>query len=149
VAELTWHSGEEQSWTFDTLCTELSGLIRDSATPPGPHQALPVDVAETDKTYVIEIELPGIDTNDVRVDVLGNEIRVHGDIPRRDNPGALRYHTRREGHFDNQVALPSEVDALRTSATLRNGVLTVRVPKVADDVSQGAEPVVVPVTGPL
>ncbi|MEE6169167.1 MULTISPECIES: Hsp20/alpha crystallin family protein [unclassified Mycolicibacterium] len=76
-------------------------------------------------------------------------IRVRGDVPRRDNAGKLRYHTRREGHFDNQVALPSDVDPLRTAATLRNGVLTVRAPKAGDDGVPGAEPVAVPVTGPL
>jgi HSP20 family protein len=145
----TWHAADEHPWTFDSLGAQLSGLIRDSATPPWPQQALPVDVAETDVAYVIEIDLPGIDTNDVRVDMLGNEIRVRGEVPRRESPGTLRYHTRREGHFDNQVALPSEVDPLRTFATLRNGVLTVCAPKVAGDVSRGAAPVVVPVTGPL
>lgn len=149
MADSRWLSGDEHPWTFDSLCTQLSGLIRDSATPPGPQQALPVDVAETDETYVIEIELPGINTNDVRVDVLGNEVRVRGDIPRRDNHATLRYHTRREGHFDNQVALPSEVDPFRTVATLRDGVLTVRAPKAVDYVGPDAEPVAVPVTGPL
>lgn len=128
---------------------QLSGLIRDCATAPGPQQALPVDVAETAEAYVIEIELPGITTSDVRVDVVGNEIRVRGDVPRRDNDGKLRYHTRREGHFDNQVALPSDVDPLRTAATLRDGVLTVRAPKAADDGLAAVEPVAVPVTGPL
>ena len=149
MADSTWPGGEEHPWTFDSLCMQLSGLIRDCATAPGPQQALPVDVAETAEAYVIEIELPGITTSDVRVDVVGNEIRVRGDVPRRDNAGKLRYHTRREGHFDNQVALPSDVDPLRTAATLRDGVLTVRAPKAADNGLLAVEPVAVPVTGPL
>ncbi|MBN3455358.1 Hsp20/alpha crystallin family protein [Mycolicibacterium sp.] len=149
MADPTWPSGEEGPWTFDSLRSQLSELMRDTATPPGPQQALPVDVAETDEAYVIEVDLPGIDTADIRVDVIGNEVRVRGDIPRRDSPGTLRYHTRREGHFDNQVALPSEVDPLRTAATLRNGVLTVRAPKTFASGPSYAEPVAVPVTGPL
>jgi HSP20 family protein len=87
VADSRWPSGEEHPWTFDSLCTQLSGLIRDSATAPG--------------------------------------------------------------HFDNQVALPSDVDPFQTAAALRDGVLTVRAPKAADDVVPGVEPVAVPVSGPL
>jgi HSP20 family protein len=146
MAEPSWRPGVADPWTFDSLCWRLGELVRDAGSAAGSHRALPVDVAETDDGYVVEIELPGISTGDVRVDVIGNEIRVRGEIRPRDSPGKLRYHTRRVGSFDNQVALPSQVDARRTEATLADGVLTVRAPKAESSESRGVEVVEVTVT---
>jgi HSP20 family protein len=120
--------------------------MRDAASPAGPPRALPVDVAETDEAYVVEVELPGVGRDDVHVDVFGNEIRVRGEIRQRESAGRLRYHTRRVGTFDNQVALPAEVDAFRTEARLADGVLTVHAPKAESRKSRGVEVVEVAVT---
>lgn len=125
-------------WTFDSLRWRLGELSRGAA--------LPVDVAETDDAYVVEVELPGIGKDDVRVGVIGNEIRVRGETRQRERDGRLRYHTRRLGNFDDRVALPGQVDGGRTEATLADGVLTVRAPKACPSEAHAVEEVEVTVT---
>ena len=88
MAEPSWHPGMADPWTFDSLCWRLAELVRDAGSAAGSHRALPVDVAETDDGYVVEVDLPGISTGDVHVDVIGNEIRVRGEIRPRDSPAS-------------------------------------------------------------
>jgi len=88
-----------------------------------------VDIEETDDAYVVEAELPGVQRNDVNIELVGNELTITGEVKERERKGALRRQTRRSGRFDYRVALPDQVDADKIEASLADGVLTVRVPK--------------------
>jgi HSP20 family protein len=91
--------------------------------------APPVDIVETDDAWVVEAELPGVDPDDVSVEVRDSELSISGEIKERERAGILRRRTRRVGAFDFQVTLPGQADTEHVEATLRDGVLTVRVPK--------------------
>jgi HSP20 family protein len=88
-----------------------------------------VDIEEQDEAYVIEAELPAVKREDVHVELLGNELAITGEIKERERIGVVRRKTRRVGRFDYRVTLPSHVDPEKIDAKLRDGVLTVRVPK--------------------
>jgi HSP20 family protein len=88
-----------------------------------------VDIEEQDDAYVLEAELPGVQREDVNVEVVGNELAITGEIKERERKGALRRQTRRTGHFEYRVRLPDQVDAAKIEGSLDQGVLTVRVPK--------------------
>jgi len=87
------------------------------------------DGEETDDGYVVEIELPGVDRDDIDVELAGRQRFVH--IERKDRPrdGVLRHRERSFGEFTYEVALPSPVPHDRIETTIEAGVLTVRVPK--------------------
>jgi HSP20 family protein len=91
--------------------------------------APPVDITETDDAWVVEAELPGVDPDDVTVELRDSELSISGEIKEREREGILRRRTRRVGAFDFQVTLPGQADTEHVEATLRDGVLTVRVPK--------------------
>ena len=91
--------------------------------------APPVDIVEADDAWVVEAELPGVDPEDVTVEVRDSELSISGEIKEREREGVLRRRTRRVGAFDFQVTLPGQADAEHVEASLRDGVLTVRVPK--------------------
>jgi HSP20 family protein len=89
-----------------------------------------VDIEEREDAYVLEAELPGVKREDVNIEVVGNELSIAGEIKERERKGAVRKRTRRTGRFDYHVRLPDQVDASKIDASLDQGVLAVRVPKV-------------------
>ena len=88
-----------------------------------------VDIEEQDDAYVLEAELPGVEREDVNIEVAGNELSVTGEIKEKERKGALRRRTRRTGRFEYRVRLAEQVDASKIEASLDRGVLTIRVPK--------------------
>jgi HSP20 family protein len=87
------------------------------------------DLEETDDAYVVEVELPGLGDEDVDVQLDDRVLTVSGEIQEKKRTGILHRRTRKVGRFDYTVMLPGELDDDHVDASLRNGVLTVRVPK--------------------
>jgi HSP20 family protein len=102
----------------------LPVLLREAAA-----WAPPVDIEEEDDAYVIEAEVPGVKRDDVKIDLVGREMTISGEIKERERKGILRRQTRRVGQFEYRVILPDEVDGDGVEAKLKDGVLSVRVPK--------------------
>jgi HSP20 family protein len=91
--------------------------------------APPVDIEEQDDAYVIEAEVPGVKKDDVNIELISNELMITGEIKEREREGILRKRTRRIGRFEYRVRLPEQVDPDNVEAKLKDGVLSVRVPK--------------------
>jgi HSP20 family protein len=88
------------------------------------------DVEETDDAWVVKAELPGVQRDDVTVEVRDAELRISGQLDEeREREGTPRRRMRRMGRFEYRTALPAEVDPDQVEARLDNGVLTVRVPR--------------------
>jgi len=91
------------------------------------------DVVDTGREIVVRLELPGVDKRNCEVLVRGGVLYVRGE--KRVDSSYVRgdYHVRQcaYGSFERTVALPARVDADRAKVTLRNGVLTVKLPKLA------------------
>ena len=103
--------------TFGGLLDEPAGFI------PA------VDVEEAEDAYVVEAELPGVQREDINIEVSGNELSISGEIKERKREGVVRRRMRRIGRFEFRVTLPGELNAEGVDAKLNDGVLTVRVPK--------------------
>jgi HSP20 family protein len=88
-----------------------------------------VDVEELDDAYVVEAELPGVQREAIEIELLGNELAITGDVPRRERTGTVRRQARRTGPFEYRMTLPDQVDASNVDASLADGVLTIRIPK--------------------
>jgi HSP20 family protein len=101
-----------------------------SAAGLGDHIWSPlVDIEETDNAWIVEAELPGVDRQDVSVELRDSELAITGEAKEKERNGILRRQTRPLGRFDYRVTLPGTTDPESVEAELRNGVLTVRVPK--------------------
>jgi HSP20 family protein len=87
------------------------------------------DVEETDDAYLIELELPGVQRDDVSVEFGGGELSVTGEVKQQQRVGLLRTRTRPMGRFDYRISLPLQVQEDQVTASLADGVLTVRMPK--------------------
>ncbi|MEO3874344.1 Hsp20/alpha crystallin family protein [Nonomuraea sp. B12E4] len=97
-------------------------------------------LAETEETpdaYVVRAELPGLRRDDIHVDIDGNQLSVHGEVDEHDKEGkALR---RRTGRFVYRTILPNDADVEHIDGELRDGILTIRVPKTEQGRSRRVE----------
>ncbi len=89
-----------------------------------------VNVWDEGELLVAEAELPGLKSDDLDVSVVGGELMIKGERKPVVEEGTS-YHRRERGTgaFTRLLRLPVEVDAGRVEATLRDGILTVRMPK--------------------
>lgn len=89
-----------------------------------------LNVWETESALLVEAEVPGLTLDDVDVQVVGDELAIHGE--RKDaTPKDSVYHRRERPatRFSRAVRLPMAIDAEKVGATLKDGVLTVTLPK--------------------
>ncbi|GAA2144217.1 hypothetical protein GALLR39Z86_14470 [Glycomyces algeriensis] len=90
------------------------------------------DVTENDEEYHVDIDLPGVEKEDVNVSLEGQELTVSGECKKFEHiEGSARRSTRRTGPFEFALRLPHAVDASGTTAELSSGVLCMTVPKAA------------------
>jgi HSP20 family protein len=87
------------------------------------------DLCETSDAYVVTAELPGVPRHHIHIDIHDGHLTLHG---RRDARVACeQYHQIERGHgeFSRTFRLPHGVKAADVAAELRDGVLTIVVPK--------------------
>jgi len=89
------------------------------------------DVVETAETYLVEVELPGLDRDDVTIQAQGDELVVRGER-RPAATGSPVFHRleRRYGPFARGFRFAEEVDPDRITAAFSDGLLRLEVPKV-------------------
>lgn len=111
-----------------TLHERLNRLAGDHS----PGWVPPVDVYETSDRYLISVELPGLARSDFEISIKDGKVILKGQRPQRP-ASAEQFHRveRGRGQFLRTITLPQPVDDTRISADLRNGVLSVVVPKIA------------------
>jgi Molecular chaperone (small heat shock protein) len=95
-----------------------------------------VDVHETDAEVVAACDIPGLSgKEDVQIDVEDNVLTIQGTIKRSEEIREERY-SRQErftGRFQRSIQLPARVKAEGTTATYKNGVLEIRMPKAGQE----------------
>ncbi len=126
------------STTLDRMMTLNRALdqafSRVTATEDGSRIWVPaIDVVEKRDAYVVACELPGVDASRVDVGFEQNVLTIRGtkDLAFDGKAEELRVYAaeRVGGAFERSVRLPEFVDGERISASYRDGLLTVTVPK--------------------
>ena len=93
----------------------------------------PVDLHETDDRYVLTAEVPGLQRDDVRIQVEDGRLTLSGRRRERSIP-CEQFHRVERGHgdFTRTFQLRQSVDVARITADLKDGVLTVDIPKTPE-----------------
>jgi len=93
--------------------------------------APPIDVYETDDRYVITAEVPGIARDQVELALQDNRLTIRGTRSGSTETAARHYHQVERGHgsFLRTFQFADPVDQEHIAADLRDGVLTVTLPK--------------------
>jgi HSP20 family protein len=92
------------------------------------------DVKETNDAFVLHADLPGINNEDLDIQITDNRLIIEGKRESSQTEKNERYYTyeRSFGSFSRAFTLPSGVSADKIAAELTSGVLTVRIPKDPD-----------------
>jgi len=93
-----------------------------------------VDVSETEKTYVITAELPGLEAKDIELSLFGGRLTFKGEKHREKEEKDQNYYLseRCYGSFQRTFDLPEYIDQEKVTATFAKGVLTVTLPKLVE-----------------
>lgn len=98
----------------------------DSARSPA------LDVAETDTSYAVTLDVPGVAKEDVKITVEGRRVTVQAQTERSDDKkegDRIVYRERAASRFARSFTLPVEIDQAESGAKLDNGVLTLTLAK--------------------
>jgi len=89
------------------------------------------DVYETGGHYVVELELPGVDQEKVSLESKAGQLFIYGEkrIEKDASGSAYQMLERSYGPFSRKFRLPGNVDVNNIKAVLKNGVLTISIPK--------------------
>ena len=92
-----------------------------------------LDVSETKDAVMVKAELPGVEPGEISLALQGELLTLKGEKAQEKEEKDERFHRieRSYGAFLRAVRLPSTVDASKVTATFKNGVLTVMLPKSA------------------
>ena len=90
-----------------------------------------VDLYEKDDHFVIKAELPGIDKNNIKVDLQDRVLTLSGERTDDHEVNEENYHRKERsyGKFHRAFRLPADVDSDKIKAEFKDGVLQVEVPK--------------------
>ena len=107
---------------FDRLAQQVFG------TPSRP-AAMPIDAFRKGDEFVVQFDLPGVETTSIDLTVERNVLTVHAERRRQEADGVeLLIGERPQGTFSRQLFLGDTLDTERISAEYRDGVLTLRLP---------------------
>ena len=92
------------------------------------------DVYETEKQWVVELEVPGYEEKELSIEISDCCLTVKGtreEVKDEETERSFRIHERLEREFERTFALPAEVDTEHVTAKFVKGVLEVHAPKLS------------------
>jgi HSP20 family protein len=99
-------------------------LIEDEMSPA-------VDIYEEDDSIVAKVELPGMKKEDISVELNNGVLKITGEKKREEKVEKKNYYRieRSSGSFERRISLPVEIQADKTKASFKDGVLQIKIPK--------------------
>ncbi|EIM93843.1 small heat shock protein [Paraburkholderia hospita] len=122
---------EPVSELFQGLFRPLRGLAASEGTPLAD---MKIDVAESDTSYTVKAELPGVDKKDIDVKIHGNIVSINAKVEGIKEQKEGERVIRRErycGAISRSFSLGSEVNEATATAQYQDGVLSLTLPKKA------------------
>ncbi len=126
-----------EGWLPRNMMSELfDQFLADGGNQMTEIMSAAMDVAETEQTYEVKMDLPGVNTDDVDIQIDNNTLTVRGqrsnEVEEQDE--AKQYHRveRYSGSFSRSVVLPASINENETAAEFRDGVLKIVIPKSED-----------------
>jgi HSP20 family protein len=112
-------------WFENAPQTRLPEVFRSTSLPP-------LNVSETDKAFVVAIDLPGLEEKDMDVKLMGNQLTICAERRWEEEKKGKEFHRVESqfGRFERSVTLPENIRNASCEAVYKKGVLTVTVPKV-------------------
>jgi HSP20 family protein len=96
------------------------------------------EVKETKDAFLFNADLPGVDEDDLDISLTDNRLTISGkrEAERKKEGETFYAYERAYGSFTRTFTLPREADTENCDAQLKNGVLTLRLPKKREEQSR-------------
>ena len=113
---------------FDRLLSDdfgtRSGLLSAGVYPQ-------VNMTEDADKFHIRAELPGVKSDDIEMQATAKNVSISGERKIEAESEGVRYHRREReaGKFSRIIAMPTEIDPERIEAKMKDGILTIHIPK--------------------
>jgi HSP20 family protein len=93
---------------------------------------LAIDVYHTDEELVIQSAIAGVKPESIDISIEGDMVTIRGSREKPQEEGVTNYFYQEcfWGPFSRQIILSVEVDPSRTQASLKDGILTIRIPRI-------------------
>lgn len=117
----------EQPCPFDCPMWNFPDFDRFFDRPIMLRSSLMSSMKETEKGYLVSIDMPGIEKKDIKLETSAKRITVTGE--RKDETETKEKSKRSYARFKQSYQLPDDADLDRIGAELKNGVLKLTVPK--------------------
>lgn len=123
--------------TFSSLRREIDRLFDDmvrTGDGDGTQSALwapRTDISETEDHYTLRMDMPGLSKKDLNIELQGDTLTVSGERKSEHEENKENFHRveRSYGRFFRSFTLPQASDTEQVKATMKEGVLTIEVPK--------------------
>ena len=99
-----------------------------------------VDISETDEKFIVRAELPGIDRNDININIEDHVLSIRGES-KQEKEGESEQYQRVEryyGVYCRSFSLPENVDE-KVEAGFKDGLLTLHIPKTGSSKPKSIE----------
>ena len=95
---------------------------------------LAIDVQAGDDAYDITALVPGLDAEDLEIEAVNNSVTIRGEFKScSEDQAKYLVSELPSGHFSRVITLPTATDASKVEAMIKNGVLSLHVPKAEAD----------------
>lgn len=104
-------------------------------------EPMAVDLVEHDDEFVVTVDLPGFERDEVDIKVTDQTLRIdaeHGETTEEEEAQYIR-HERRHESARRTIRLPDQVDAENVKAQMKNGVLTITLPRLEPEKARKIE----------
>ena len=93
-----------------------------------------VDIAERDNEYVVKVDLPGVEKDDVKITLVSGVLTIRGEKKQENESKTGSFHRieRSYGSFQRSFTLPSSVRNDGIDAVYKDGILTITLPKAEE-----------------
>jgi len=117
---------------FFTPLSVFDSLINRSIMPS--YNTLMADVWEEGDNYFVKMALPGISKKDITIELDGDMVRIKGERKEEEKEeGKRKYYFRSlESQFEQVFNLPTVIDADKAEASVKDGVLLIKLPKAKE-----------------
>ena len=94
--------------------------------------AYPMDICETENEIIVEAEVPGFEKNQIQISMERGMLAINAERKSEENQGEKHLSERRYLRVHRRFAVPAAVDESKVDASLKNGVLTLKLQKKAE-----------------
>jgi len=98
----------------------------------------PTDIIETKDNYVLKLEVPGMKKEDVNIELKANVLTIKGERKEEKEIKEENYHRIESfsGTFSRSFTMPDNIDSQNVSASMKDGVLELKIAKAEDKKSK-------------